>query len=62
MEHSVDTGGCENKIKALLGVFQTTFNQFKADEDNVELFSNPFTLPDDKIGAPEKNCCWRLLI
>ena len=55
MEHSVDTGDYQNKIETLLGAFQTRLNQFKADEDNVEFFSNPFTLPDNKIGALEKN-------
>ena len=55
MDHSVDTGDYQNKIETLLGVFQTRFNKFKAEEYNVALFSNPFTFPDDKIGALEKN-------
>ena len=31
MEHSVDTGDYQNNIETLLGVFQTRFNQFKAE-------------------------------
>ena len=55
MEHSVYTGDHQNKIEALLGVFQTRFNQFKAEEDYVALLSNPSTFSDDKIGALETN-------
>ena len=55
IENSVDTLLYQNKIEALLRIFQTRFNQFKAEEDNVALFSNPFTFPNDKIGVLQKD-------
>jgi hypothetical protein len=45
----LDTDRYTAKVEVLLDSFQAKFSQFDAEQDNVQLFSNPFTFPESKI-------------
>lgn len=45
----------KEKVQSLLDSFKTRFSEFDAEQDNVILFTNPFSFPLDKICMLEPN-------
>lgn len=47
--HELDTDKYAAKVEELHTVFQSRFSEFAAEENNIALFTNPFTFPEERI-------------
>ena len=51
----METDRYTSNIEILLDVFETRFSEFAAEENNVALFTNPFTFPEENIASLNVN-------
>ena len=47
--HESDIDKYAAKVEELHTVFQSRFSEFAAEENNIALFTNPFTFPEERI-------------
>jgi hypothetical protein len=53
--HEIDTDRYTSKVEVVLDAFQSRFSEFSAEENNVALFTNPFSFSSEKVDLLDDN-------